>query len=140
MKKTIIFDFNRTLFDPESKQLFPGVLDMLSRLKNDNRLILITRKEGQRENLIEELGLKQFFEQIILTEKKTLEAFSLLLDKNGKTIVVGDRLVDEIAIGNTLGCTTIHLKQGKFADDQAAITPTFTIKTITEVLPILKNL
>lgn len=137
---TIIFDFNRTLFDPESKKLFPGVIDMLTKLKNDNRLILITRKEGQREDLIEKLGLKELFERIVLTDKKTVEAFTSLIAKNDRTIVVGDRLVDEITIGNQLGCTTIHLKQGKFADDQSPVKPHFTIQAITELLPIIKNL
>ena len=120
--------------------MFPGVIPLLKKLKKQNRLILITRKEGKRESLIQDMGLEEFFEQILLTDKKTIEAFASLIDKNDKNIVVGDRLVDEIAIGNQLGCITIHLKQGKFADDSINIKADFTITTMTELLPIIKNL
>ncbi len=39
-KRAVIFDFNRTLYDPDSGALYEGVVELLENLKNERRLFL----------------------------------------------------------------------------------------------------
>jgi FMN phosphatase YigB (HAD superfamily) len=134
---TIIFDFNRTLFDPEMGNIFLGVGTMLQRLSRKHVLILITRKEGSRESVIRDLKLEKLFKQIILLEQKSVEAFNEAAGNAEEVMVVGDRLIDEIAIGNTLGFVTVHVKQGIFAEQGTDIIPTHSINKIGELEDIV---
>ena len=47
MIKCVIFDFNRTLYDPEKDGFFEGVMDVLTKLKNNGFKLLRTLKNSQ---------------------------------------------------------------------------------------------
>jgi len=111
----IIFDYNRTIFDPETDDLYPGVLDLLQKLSAKYELFLISRNEPARKERIEKLGVKNCFSKIMFVDKKSQQLFKRISGDAKDIIVVGDSPGDEIKIGNQLGFITIRLKMRKFA-------------------------
>lgn len=137
----IIFDYNRTLFNPETESLYLGVLDLLKELSKRHKLYLISRFEASRLGRVKELNIEQYFQQVFFVEDKTLELFNQFVEQDEKTIVIGDRLCDEIFLGNKLGFTTIWLKQGKFASEEVKNKdeePNFIVNDIRKINDIIK--
>ncbi|MEA3504303.1 MAG: HAD hydrolase-like protein [Bacteroidota bacterium] len=143
-KKGIIFDFNRTLFDPEKRELMPNAEEtLLSLTKRGYILSLISSTQSpERETFIKSLPISNFFVKIIVTnKKKSAHHFSELSDIMGtntkNTYVVGDRIKSEIQLGNSLTFNTIWFKNGKFAKEtpsrQSEI-PTAIITNLSEIL------
>lgn len=140
--KIIVFDFMRTLYDPESHSLIEGSKEVLETLHvKDYTLSLVTRIEGQREEVIKELGLQPFFSDILFTLDKKEVLHSLVQKYPEKQMfVIGDRVQEEIAYGNELGVTTIWFKAGKFSTDEPRTEvekPTYIISSLTEVLELV---
>src|SRR3989344_1325729 len=111
----IIFDYNRTLYDPETKSFYPGAVALVSALALKHELYLISRREPERANYLEQSGLKELFTDIAFVEEKTVALFQRFAGGDKNTVVIGDRVTEEITIGNRLGLRTVWLKQGKFA-------------------------
>ena len=111
----IIFDYNRTIFDPETDNLYLGVLPLLQTLSTKYELFLISRNEPTRKKRLEECNIKNYFQKILFVDKKSKRVFAEIAGDEKKVIVIGDSISDEIKIGNQLGYFTIRLKQGKFA-------------------------
>ena len=136
----IIFDYNRTIFNPETQELYPGVFELLNYLYNRHDLFLISHIEKGREDVISGFGIEKFFKKIIFAESKSIQIFSeIIKTKTKQTIIVGDRIRGEIAIGNELRCITVWLKQGKFKEEgprNKREKPTYTINDISELKEI----
>jgi FMN phosphatase YigB (HAD superfamily) len=141
--KAIIFDFMRTLYDPEKGRLFYGVKKILQLLSKSHDLYLISYKEHTREQLIQSLGIETYFKQIHFVEVKNKRAFIKALHgkKYSKIWVVGDRIEGEIKIGNSFNHQTIWLKQGKYATREPHRKdehPKYIIHTIRELIRHLR--
>ena len=114
----IIFDYNRTLFDPETEQLYSGVLQLLKDLAKKHELFLISRNEKGRKRSMHARGIEKFFQKKAFVRKKTKRIFQKLVGRFSKdVIVIGDRVREEIRIGNMLGYRTIWLRRGKFSSE-----------------------
>ncbi|EKE15794.1 MAG: hypothetical protein ACD_11C00105G0019 [uncultured bacterium] len=111
----IIFDYNRTIFDPDTDNLYAGVFDLLKNLSKKHELFLISRNEPGRKNRMMEIGISEFFRKAIFIEMKSKKIFKELVGENELALVVGDSIKDEIRIGNKLGFVTIRVKIGKFS-------------------------
>ncbi len=111
----IIFDYNRTLFDPDTANVYSGVLELLKKLSAQYELFLVSRNEPARKEKFETLGIKKYFQKIFFIDEKSKKVFTEIAGDTKKVIVVGDRIGDEIKIGNQLGFLTVRLKRGKFA-------------------------
>lgn len=116
----IIFDYNRTLFDPETDALYAGVIELLKKLSEQNELSLISRNDPSHENRLQELGIRGYFKEIAFVEEKTTQIFKKLADGEQNIIVIGDRIKEEISLGNQLGFITIWIRQGKFSEESPA--------------------
>lgn len=139
-----IFDFNRTIYNPDTKSFFPEVSKLLKRLTEKNiTLILVSKKELAREKILTQAGLDKFFNEIFFVEQKTVSLFEDLIQKYqpSETFVIGDYLPAEISIGNKVGAQTIWLRQGKFSfiKPKEKEVPSHTIKHLKEVLPIIEK-
>jgi len=44
MKKLVVFDFNRTLFDPDQGRLIDGALELLEKLKTAGHFLVLHGK------------------------------------------------------------------------------------------------
>jgi FMN phosphatase YigB (HAD superfamily) len=120
MQKAVIFDFNRTLYDPEKGAFMKGAIASLESLKkNGVMLFLIGKGTDERASLINELGLHRYFDEIIVREEKELKDFEYLKKKYAYAVfyAIGDRVKKEITFGNLCGFKTIWFKNGKFADE-----------------------
>jgi putative hydrolase of the HAD superfamily len=144
MKGLIILDFNRTLFNPETNSLFPGVIGFLNKYSKSYLLALIGKGGEKRANLIEELDIKKYFDYFSLIEEKSEEDFlkclrGLQVDKT-KVWSIGDRVKKEIMLSNKVGVKTVWFRNGKFANEtpaQEIEKPTFTISSFEEISGII---
>ncbi|MCK5039474.1 MAG: HAD hydrolase-like protein [Candidatus Aenigmarchaeota archaeon] len=145
--KGIIFDFNRTLYNPETNNLTPGVIDLLASLKNSGyRLCLISKAttENRREE-ISDLGLDPYFVYIQVNEgNKNASHFRNCMDilecNPEDILVIGDRIKGEIYLANQLGMKTIWYKSGKFSTELPSNEkekPNHTITILSDVLKYL---
>ncbi len=122
MNKLIIFDFNRTLFDPEKGELINGALAILSYAQAQNYLmVLLSQAAASRDNLIAGLGLGRYFSDIHLVEYKSDRLLTEIEQKyqpdKANSYVIGDRMNREIYIGHKAGWQTIWFRQGLFASE-----------------------
>jgi FMN phosphatase YigB (HAD superfamily) len=144
MKNAIIFDFNRTLYDPDTGQLMKDALEILSTLKELGfKMFLIGKGAEERTTLIRDLGLEPFFDDIIVNDEKDINDFFKLKKWHPgyEFYSVGDRIRKEIKYSNRAGCKTIWLKKGKFAFEEpieADEEPWRTITELNELIPVLE--
>lgn len=138
---TYIFDWKRTLYDPENKNLIEGVLETLGAVsQKGGRMVLIGKGGREMYDEVERLGIKEFFDYILFEEgPKRAVQFEAFVDPKQprQTIFIGDRLKSELTIGHDLGATTIWVRQGKFADETipgSTWSPTHTANSISEIL------
>ncbi len=122
MIKAAIFDFNRTVYDPENDVLSDGVLNILQKfLDSGLKMCLLSKKSREdRRQQISNLGLDKYFVDIQVIDEKNINHFKQCLDKMNvlpeEVIVIGDQVRKEIKLGNEIGMTTVWYKMGKFAD------------------------
>lgn len=146
--KTIIFDWGRTLHDPESNSLFNGVRELLERLSKDYALALVSLAKSDdpetRRRKIEESGIAKYFKSILVGGEDKNEMYekvlTILNNEPKDLIVVDDRVFQGIAWGNQKGAMTVWLRNRKFADElptQETGNPTYTINDIKELVAII---
>lgn len=143
---TIIFDWKRTLYDPDSKKLNAGTISILKFLNKKRAKIILIGKGGEdMYKEVKRLKIEKYFSKIIFQEgKKNINTFSQFVSiKNPNlTMVVGDRVQSEIEIGNKLKTITIWVKQGKFSKElpiNKFQEPLLTVNSINELLLFFKN-
>lgn len=143
--KAIIFDFNRTLYNPDARQLAPNTRFILRTLiRRGFTLFLISRAGQSRRLTIEKSGIAGYFSRIITSDEKREEDFTTIVREEKiiprDSFVVGDCPESEIKIGNLLGFKTICLIDGKFPNGvfQADNTkPTYVVMGLKEILKII---
>lgn len=147
MFKYIIFDWKRTLYDPDQKTLIPGSLELLELINSKHISMILIGKGGEdMKNEVNRLGLKKYFKNIIFNEgTKDISIFRPYVanDKPQASLFIGDRTKSELEIGKKLGATTIWVKQGKFADElpeNDSQKPDFTVGSLGEALQLFKKL
>jgi len=143
MNKLIILDFNRTLFDPDTNQLIEGALDILRIAKQaDYKLVLLAMAAPSRRELIADLGIADYFEEIILIDAKSQKIFRELEKKYqtdlSRSYVLGDRALGELTHGHKAGWRTVWYRQGRFAEESpVGFTPDHTIMYLHDFLTLL---
>ena len=138
---TIIFDWKRTLYDPDSKMLIEGTLQLLKFLKQKNTELILIGKGGDDMNQeVKRLKIQEYFSEVIFQEgKKDKTIFDAFVSKKNpqSTIIIGDRVRSELEIGNLLKTITIWVRQGKFSEEKPlneVQEPSFTVASILELL------
>lgn len=141
-KNIIIFDFNRTLFNPDEESLFDGALEILDYLSNKSfTLILLGKGDQKRRNKIKALHIEQYFSEIHIVEEKSLSQLEKIANQSGSVVYsIGDRIKKEIKLGNQFGFITIWFKNGKFSEEvpeSKEEEPNHTISTLLELKNII---
>ena len=114
---TIIFDFNRTLYDPETDSAVEGAREALNMCRMRGfAMHLVSRREPGRPEALIELGMDRYFESITFVDDKKHAIEELVSAAETSAYVVGDHLFSEIRAGNKAGARTIWLKRGKFSE------------------------
>jgi len=141
----VIFDYNRTIFDPDAVGLMPGakaVLEMLQ--KKGVTLFLIAKGDDERRKQIEQLGLVPYFKKIVVNQSKSADDYKscvLLCPEGTRFFAVGDRVKEEIRHANGCGMTTIWFRNGKFASEEPsddAERPMHTVSSLSEAAELIK--
>lgn len=151
----IIFDFGRTIYDPDTQGLFPNTIETLYRLTSRRlKLGLVSLAETddveKTAQQLVDLGIIQFFWAIdIIAKSVNKKDFTKILkslgleDRPEKCLVVGDNLTKEILSGNAIGAYTVQTKQKLLHDSiptDESQTPKTTINTIEELIPLVDQL
>lgn len=132
-------------------QPFPYTISTLKELRERGyRLFLLTVGVHERqEKKIHMLGLKPFFDEIVINDQEIgllMEdcMYNLLKRHNispGEAVMVGDRPRDELRIAKSLGMTTIQILHGRFKNEPAVNEcdrPDYKIKRIFQIPTILQ--
>lgn len=130
--------------NPEFKKLFiyPDTKEVLERLKENYKLILISQGNLENQNKrIDVLRIRDYFDEIVLCESgKKKRGFEKIFDdlklKADQILVVGDRIDGEIKIGNELGMQTCKIMKGKYK----ILKPKFEIEEPDYVINTLREL
>jgi putative hydrolase of the HAD superfamily len=143
--KAAIFDYNRTLFDPDKNALFPDTLTLLNALMPDFKLALVAKGDSERLEEIKKFGLMKYFHTVFIAEEKGIDDFKKCMEQlkvsPGQTWIIGDRALKEIRFGKELGCNTIWFRNGKFSEElprNIAEMPNYTVCSLKEILSIIK--
>ncbi|HDY66205.1 MAG: HAD-IA family hydrolase [Candidatus Scalindua sediminis] len=102
--------------------LFPDVTASISKLKRDGyKLILVTAGDRDlQERKIKALGLERAFDEIIITnnssgKEKCFREVLIKYDlKSEQVFCVGDKIKDEIEVGENMGMLTALMKHGRY--------------------------
>ncbi len=156
MIKAVIFDWGKTCWDADKKQLAENVEDVLIFLKSKNlplALVSLVNKENsepieERRERIEKGPIRKYFDMFVIGEgynKDPLleDALGQLKIPPAEILVVDDRVIRGIAWINRHGGTSIWYRSGKFSnelpqnDEQK---PNFTVSSMKELLVLLKSL
>jgi FMN phosphatase YigB (HAD superfamily) len=141
-----IFDWKRTLYDPDTGQLIQGARPVLELLTSHRvPCILIGKGDPEMEAKVSSFQVRQFFQQVIFSgNEKDALVFKSFVHKTipKSTVIIGDRTRSEIEIGNRLGTTTIWVKQGKFRTEEPLSLnqkATYTVSSLSELYALLKK-
>lgn len=110
MKPQLIFDFYNTLYNPRTKTLFRGTIPFLCQLKKMYQLSLITTGGQNRKQLINKLGIAEYFFRIVICPRKSPKVFLKLIEKSSNALIIGDREEEEIYIAKLLKLSYIQVK------------------------------
>lgn len=140
----VIFDLNRTIYDPDTDTPLPYAEVLLGSLKELGwRQSLVSRNEPGRGDILQRFGLARFFDAVVLVPQKNQALFEELVGSSrtlGETFVIGDYLHEEIRFGNQCGSLTVWLRRGKFANltvEVPADVPWRTVASLEEVMPLI---
>lgn len=141
----IIFDWKRTLYDPESHTLCEGAQELLTYLESQKiEMILVGKGQPETVQDVIHLGIARYFSKIFFVgTTKSKELFSPFISEPSlDTYVIGDRVRSEIEIGNKLGTTTVWIQSGTFATEQPESDlqkPTHTFSSLPNFLRYLQQ-
>ncbi|MEK9165363.1 MAG: HAD hydrolase-like protein [Patescibacteria group bacterium] len=148
--KIIIWDFNRTIYDPDARALIKDAMDVLiyAHQKGYKGILFSKNKAGEMpiKEQLNKLAISEYFQAVIESEEKNIKDIKQLLflyppDKT-RSYLISDRAQTDIPVGNALGFRTVWFKNGKFASDlprTAEETPLFTIDKLIEFKHILES-
>ena len=96
MYKALIFDFGRTIYDKDKNCLFEKVTEVLEYCRtNGYKLFMVSNYEKGRERVIRDSGVREYFDNIIVTKDKGEKDFLKCISGMGlepkDVLVVGDR-------------------------------------------------
>ena len=107
-------------YDFDKMDIFPDSKEVLNRLHEDYKLVLISQgNEDLQNKKIDCLGIRKYFDHIYLPkigqkEDVIKESLKILELSPEEILIVGDRIDSEIKIGNDLGMQTCRILRGKY--------------------------
>lgn len=140
----MIFDYNRTIYNPDKDQLTDGAQDVLELLREKGvTMFLIAKGNAERRKRIESLGLPQFFQRIIVNPNKSPDDYRSCKEEclpDTEVFAVGDRVQEEIRHAIACGIKTIWFRNGKFSNEfpsNVTEQPLHTVVSLREILDII---
>jgi len=149
MIKLIIFDYGGTIYNPQINQLYQGVEELLSKLRESSfELALVSKAEDitQRLNDFKRFHLEKYFKIMeVVSDKKPKEFIHILKKFNvqpQQCLIIGDYVKSEIKEGNKIGTKTVWIKNGEFPNilpQTQQEKPNYTIESLEELIPLINT-
>lgn len=125
-----------------------GAIKILTELKKENHLALVSMGKFDRQmNKMEKAGIDSplFYKISILEEGSKRGAYQKLIENlsisPSEVLVIGDRIQVDLAPAKELGCTTVHMKQGRGVHSQGSEgVVDFTITDLSQIMGIYLKL
>lgn len=128
---------------------YEETFDVLDQLKNDYQLLLLTNGAPSLQNTKLKITpeIAKYFKHIVISGdfgrgKPDPKIFEFALDKANTTpdnvVMIGDNLMTDILGANRTGIKNIWINHHKQTAEQ--VKPTYEVKRLKEILPILKTL
>lgn len=122
---------------------------VLSELKKNHRLGLVTNFYGNMSVVLEEFDLSSYFETVtesavVGVRKPDSQIFNLAVnsldEKAENVVVIGDSYTKDILPAHEMGCHTIWLKgEGWTSEEPTTCVADYVIKNLVELQPILRQ-
>ena len=122
---------------------------VLSELKKNHRVGLVTNFYGNMSVVLEEFGLSSYFETVtesavVGVRKPDIEIFNVAVKslevKAEEVVVIGDSYTKDILPAHELGCHTVWIKgEGWTSDEPTSCVADNIIKNLVELQPILRQ-
>ena len=122
---------------------------VLSELKKNYRLGLVTNFYGNMKVVLGEFDLSSYFEAVtesavVGVRKPDLQIFNLAVksfdEKAENVVVIGDSYTKDILPAHEMGCHTIWLKgEGWTSEETTTCVADYVIKDLVELQPILRQ-
>ena len=146
MITSIIFDWKRTLYDPDNGTLLEGAEEILKMLRgHEMPLVLVGKGGNDMYDEVKRLAVTDYFKNIVFQEgTKEDSLFKPFVPESNPSsaLFIGDRIGSELAVGKRLGATTVWVRQGKFANEvpaNASENPNYTVKSLVEAKKLLAD-
>ena len=146
MIKAVIFDWMGTLYE-KGIGVYNDSRETLEALKDGGikmSLISLSKEPNKRKLQIAGSGLETYFDVVVVDEKKSEIQYHacmhLMSSDTRTTLIVDDRTKRGIKIGNSIFCKTAWIQRGEYAHespDAETGEPTYTIETVSKILPIV---
>lgn len=142
--KAVVFDYNRTIFNPDTKEIIPEARDAIELLcQSKLKLFLISKGGDDRRKQIATLDIIQFFDYVTVVPEKSTTDFQQCKDmceKNTMFFAIGDRLREEIHHANICDMITIRFKNGEFSSEEPtkpSEQPKYTVTSLMDAVRII---
>ena len=122
---------------------------VLSELKKNHRLGLVTNFYGNMSVVLKEFDLSSYFETVtesavVGVRKPDSQIFNLAVksldEEAGNVVVIGDSYTKDILLAHEMGCHTIWLKgEGWTSEEPTTCVADYVIKNLVELQPILRQ-
>lgn len=135
-------------WDNSLEVLYPGVPELLSMLSKKYKLGVIANQAAGTVDRLRAFGIYEYFDVVISSAeegviKPSAEIFLLALKRSGAaaeaSVMVGDRLDNDIRPSAALGFMTVWVKQGYGAlgnPDFLEHKPDYTLDSVVEIIDI----
>lgn len=151
MLKAIIFDLGNTLIRQDDGHRFPHAKEVLTQLKNQFKLALIsnvlpTTSAERIHELLMEAELIDFFDVVLVSSevgisKPEPRIFEIVLEELNvepeEAVMVGNTISTDIFGGNRIGMKTVLLQPEQEYQRSEWETPDYIIHSLNELLNIL---
>jgi len=158
--KGVLFDVGDTLVVEEAilsgrPETTPHAKEVLEVLRPSFKLAVIcdtAASTEEVEEIMKNLGIRRYFDDVVVSSevgasKPDERIFRVALERIGlkpeEVVMVGNRISKDILGGNRLGMKTVLYKWNNRYSEKIASEfekPTFTIKSLSELLPILARM
>ena len=140
--KIIIWDFNRTIYNPDTQTLIEHAGEVIQYAQQQKYKNIIFSKNNAGtlpvQQLLATFQLDSFFNDFVENTEKSISTLIPILKKyhvNKKlSFFISDRAQSDIPIGNALGLQTVWFRNGKFANEEPREKSEFPHYTITNFL------
>jgi len=149
MVKIIIWDFMRTLYDPDHRKMMPFAKKAVKSAEIKGYTNILGSKNTKDKvgldtvEILKASGMDKMFASILINDQKDEGIFQKIVDDYkpilSQSYVVSDRAATDIWLGKKFGLRTIWYRNGKFKDELAeeGYEPEVTVVSLKAVAEII---